>query len=475
MVYSISDYTPCQRNISASRQSETNDIHSTPALPSEHDSGCTQPTLLDRGLQDQFILTDGSTTSNRLLPFSGRLRPQNELVIRSGGILPQHLPIGLIPNVIQKLIRDKAAAVLILPRCNSWPIGVNADSRQIYERRTKIAISNNRTNQFKYNDGEQLYRLLAKSTNLSQIAIDTLIADQNIETFRKRGAGLTPLAQYIKEKGNSINDLLGINTGIEFVNALSWYNFRGRHKLQKRMKTMKMHYGIVLCKFSQLKDVNNFPFINTFSKGEGLQIQSKSRYPTIWNLQILFNYINTHQPLTSVEIPQTAMAMIVAFCAARMIEFVQMKVFEFVQELQSITFQTQTSKGMQIIKHTITFKKRICRYCPVKLLLSWTAQREKDSIMHDQIWHNLSKKASITPQYCSHQFTNIIRSAGIQYPYTGPTIRHAMLTCLRAAGATQPEINAFIRHAISSNVVDVYYNKPIERDLSALLILNEES
>ncbi|KAA6365847.1 MAG: hypothetical protein EZS28_038626, partial [Streblomastix strix] len=169
-----------------------------------------------------------------------------------------------------------------------------------------------------------------------------------------------------------------------------------------------------------------------------------------------------------------AMAMIVAFCAARMTELVQMKVSEIVQEQHSITLQTQMQKGKQIIKHTITFRKRIGRCCPVKTLLSWTAQREKYSIMHDQIWHNLSKKAPATPQYCSHQLTNITRRAGIKSQYSGPTIRHAMMTRLRAEGATNPEVNAFTSLAISSYVVDVYYNKHIERNQSALLILNEE-
>ncbi|KAA6361372.1 MAG: hypothetical protein EZS28_043101 [Streblomastix strix] len=68
----------------------------------------------------------------------------------------------------------------------------------------------------------------------------------------------------------------------------------------------------------------------------------------------------------------------------------------------------------------------------------------------------------------------IIRRAGITSPYTGPTIRHAMMTRLRAAGATQAEVNAFTRHAMASNVVDIYYNKPVERDLASKLILNEK-
>ncbi|KAA6311912.1 MAG: hypothetical protein EZS28_056027, partial [Streblomastix strix] len=185
--------------------------------------------------------------------------------------------------------------------------------------------------------GEQLYRQLAESTNLSQIAIDTLIADQNIEIWKKRRAGLTPLAKYTEEKGISIKDLLGIKPDIELVYALSWYKSRDRPKLQKQMKNMKMHCGVVLSQFSHKNDVNNSLLIKTFSNSERLQIQSKPRYPTIWNLQILFNYINTHQPLTSEEIQQTALAMIVAFCAARMTELVQMKVSEIVQEQLSIT------------------------------------------------------------------------------------------------------------------------------------------
>ncbi|KAA6377499.1 MAG: hypothetical protein EZS28_026973 [Streblomastix strix] len=136
MESSISDPTSYQKNISPHRQSQPNDIHRTPAWPLEHDSGCTQPTLLDRGLHDQPIPSDGSTTSNRLSPNSGRLRQQKEQVIRSvllsiqrqvgfhnkcheypleSGRTSITSPIGLIPKVILKLIRDKAAAVLILP------------------------------------------------------------------------------------------------------------------------------------------------------------------------------------------------------------------------------------------------------------------------------------------------------------------------------------------------------------------------
>ncbi|KAA6355776.1 MAG: hypothetical protein EZS28_048698, partial [Streblomastix strix] len=46
-----------------------------------------------------------------------------------------------------------------------------------------------------------------------------------------------------------------------------------------------------------------------------------------------------------------------------------------------------------------------------------------------------------------------------------------MMTKLRREGATQEEFNVYTRHAPGSNVVDVFYNKPVGRDLSALLLL----
>ncbi|KAA6315757.1 MAG: hypothetical protein EZS28_055369, partial [Streblomastix strix] len=70
--------------------------------------------------------------------------------------------------------------------------------------------------------------------------------------------------------------------------------------------------------------------------------------------------------------------------------------------------------------------------------------------------------------------TSTIRRAGISEPYTGPTIRHAMMTQRRNVGASQTEANAFTRHSLTSIVIDIYYNKPVDRDLASMLIENEE-
>jgi hypothetical protein len=67
----------------------------------------------------------------------------------------------------------------------------------------------------------------------------------------------------------------------------------------------------------------------------------------------------------------------------------------------------------------------------------------------------------------------ILDEIGIGKQYGGATIRHAMMSKLREAGASVEEVNTYTRHAPGSNVVDVYYNKPIGRELSNLLLLGE--
>ncbi|KAA6404257.1 MAG: hypothetical protein EZS28_000215 [Streblomastix strix] len=361
-------------------------------------------------------------------------------------LLLLHPPIGLIPKVILKIIRDQVETVLILPRCNTKTIRSSSNQRKDNERTLKTTTRNHRNGKHKYKEGEQLYRELAELTRLDSTAIDQLIASINPETWRKRRAGLTPLANYLKQNNIITSTLLDNKPDVELVNALAWHKDRGGPKLQKRMKNMKMHCGVVLSQFSQMNDINNSSLVKTYYKGQVLSIQSQPRFPTIWNLQILFSYINTQTPTTSEEIQQIAMAMIVAFCAARMTELVFMKQSEMIDNTHSISLKTQTSKGKQVVIHTITSEERSGICCPLPA----------------------------SSEYCSHQLTAIIRRAGITSPYTGPTIRHAMMTRLRAVGASQAEVNAFTRHAMTSNVVDNYYNKPVERDLASILIMNEK-
>ncbi|KAA6379161.1 MAG: hypothetical protein EZS28_025313 [Streblomastix strix] len=84
--------------------------------------------------------------------------------------------------------QEQISATLNTDSSNSRPIRISPDSREVHERRIEIPTRNNKADKDTQKDGEQLHKQLAESTNLSQIAIDTLIADQNIEIWRKRRA-----------------------------------------------------------------------------------------------------------------------------------------------------------------------------------------------------------------------------------------------------------------------------------------------
>ncbi|KAA6380259.1 MAG: putative reverse transcriptase [Streblomastix strix] len=361
-------------------------------------------------------------------------------------LLLLHPPIGLIPTIIQKTIGDQVETVLILPR---WCL---------YKYRTMLPPIQN---QITLGQSDQV-----------------LIKGMAMKELQKLLPGIMEMVKInTKKESYYIENLQNQQSNkpdVELVNALAWYQKRGGQKLQQRKKKMKMYCGDVLSQFSQMNDINNSSLVKTYSKGQGLLIQSKLRFPTICNLQILFNYINTQTSTTPEEIYQIAMAMIVAFYAARMTELVFMKQSEMIDDIHSLSLKTQTSKGKQVIIHIITFEEHSGICCPVKTLRKLIQQINIDGIPEDQIWYNHTKNSPASSEYCSHQLTAINRRAGITSPYTGPTIRHAMTTRLSAAGATQTEVNAFTRHAIASDVVDIYYNKPVERDLASMLILNEK-
>ncbi|KAA6372883.1 MAG: hypothetical protein EZS28_031593 [Streblomastix strix] len=150
---------------------------------------------------------------------------------------------------------------------------------------------------------------------------------------------------------------------------------------------------------------------------------------------------STQTSTTPEEIQQTTMAMIVAFCAACMTVLVFMKQSETIEvKHQRNGFNKETQKQFQKIKYGT-----ILQNIP-QLVQNITATNQQKSL------GELNQKSTHIEQL----------------------IRHAQTARLKAAGATQAEVNTFTRHAMTSNVVDIYYNKPVERDLASMLILNEK-
>ncbi|KAA6388975.1 MAG: hypothetical protein EZS28_015501 [Streblomastix strix] len=58
--------------------------------------------------------------------------------------------------------------------------------------------------------------------------------------------------------------------------------------------------------------------------------------------------------------------------------------------------------------------------------------------------------------------------------FAGSSVRHAIMTKMRKQGATQEEVNEATRHAPGSNACDIFYNKPVTRDLGTLILKDSE-
>ncbi|KAA6365122.1 MAG: hypothetical protein EZS28_039351 [Streblomastix strix] len=103
-------------------------------------------------------------------------------------------------------------------------------------------------------------------------------------------------------------------------------------------------------------------------------------------------------------------------------------------------------------------------------MINWLNDDECMKGIQDSVLYVQIKKRKMSPQDCSKCLRKIMNEVRIDQQYGGAIVRHAMITKLRKYGATQERVNAFTRYTPGSNVVDVYYNKPVGRDLSTLLL-----
>ncbi|KAA6384133.1 MAG: hypothetical protein EZS28_020344, partial [Streblomastix strix] len=230
------------------------------------------PTLLNEALHQinfQPTLDAFAHKTNKQLKRYCSPQEDNKAIARNALNIPWtsellllHPPIGLIPKVIQKMIRDQVEAVLILPR---WCL---------YKYRTMLPPIQN---QVTLGPSDQVLIKRKTMKELSKLPPGIM----EMRHGEKRRAGLTPLANYLKQNNINTSTLLGNKPDVELVNALAWYKERWGSKLQQRMKNMKMHCGVVLRQISQMNDINNSSLVKTYSKGQGLSIQSNPRFPTV--------------------------------------------------------------------------------------------------------------------------------------------------------------------------------------------------
>ncbi|KAA6395309.1 MAG: hypothetical protein EZS28_009159 [Streblomastix strix] len=137
------------------------------------------------------------------------------------------------------------------------------------------------------------------------------------------------------------------------------------------------------------------------------------------------------------------MSLFVTFSAAQMTELSRMLIGGInIDEVKTI-IKIKVKKSKKEIEYIVEVSRQKGKICPKKIM---------------------------SLQACSKCLRKIMNEVGIAQQYGLATIRHAVMIKFKKYGATQEDVNAFKRYAQGSNVVDVYYNKPVERDLSTLLL-----
>ncbi|KAA6361811.1 MAG: hypothetical protein EZS28_042662, partial [Streblomastix strix] len=291
------------------------------------------------------------------------------------------------------------------------------------------------------------------------------------ETWRKRRAGLTVLARYMKLNDITVQTLLGERPDIYVVNAMAWLNDLGGKNRKSNLIAMKTHTSVVLGQFSKMSNISDSPLIKQFTRCLNLNVDSKARYNIIWDIQKLFDHISNSTFSTPEEIQMKAMALLVSFSAARMTELSRMTMKDLDNSQKNkMIIATTIKKGSKVRNETITLNRLESQLCPVDALRIWIQTRMKINIQEESIFWDFKRQTAPSSHYCSQTLTTILRQFGIESPFNGPSIRHATMTKLRASGASVLEVNAFSRHILTSTVVDAFYYRPIQRDLGTLLI-----
>ncbi|KAA6404221.1 MAG: hypothetical protein EZS28_000241 [Streblomastix strix] len=73
-----------------------------------------------------------------------------------------------------------------------------------------------------------------------------------------------------------------------------------------------------------MKEVANSPLIKFFVKEYQLNYETEPKYETIWEIFVLFNFVNKWKSHSNSDVQVKAIALLVAFSAVRMTELAKM-------------------------------------------------------------------------------------------------------------------------------------------------------
>ncbi|KAA6355653.1 MAG: hypothetical protein EZS28_048821 [Streblomastix strix] len=104
----------------------------------------------------------------------------------------------------------------------------------------------------------------------------------------------------------------------------------------------------------------------------------------------------------------------------------------------------------------------------------WLNANECTKEMNQGIWFDYNKSRILGRIGFSKELRKLLDEIGINQEFAGLSVRHAMMTKMRKEGTTQVEVNEATRYAPGSNSCDIFYYKPMTRDLGAIILKNSE-
>ncbi|KAA6369836.1 MAG: hypothetical protein EZS28_034637, partial [Streblomastix strix] len=273
--------------------------------------------------------------------------------------------------------------------------------------------------------------------HLSGVTDDTIfqtLCTISFEIWKKRRTGLTYLVDYIETNLIDIELLLGESPDIQIVNVLAQVAKQGGGKMFSKMKVLKTHSCIVCSQLSKIKDDANSPLFKSFVKEYQFNYEAKPKYETVWEISALFYFINNWNTQSNDDVQVKAMALLVAFSAARMIELARMVLEDICYIGEQMQIQVLPKKCGILWNDTIKLNPRHCKCCPIEGLQIWILIRQSISSESTSLRWNFTKRTDATSQNCSKLMSILLRMADIPSTYSGPSIRHSMMTRLKQSG-----------------------------------------
>ncbi|KAA6364646.1 MAG: hypothetical protein EZS28_039827, partial [Streblomastix strix] len=307
----------------------------------------------------------------------------------------------------------------------------------------------------KHAAGEELFRRMAGRVGLDGEAMNNMNESSSMETWRKRRIGLHVFCVYMEENNMELEEVFKASPDVILSNALSWREKKGGKGALEEMRKLKTHMGILLSMFSDMRDVASSPMVQAIIKRLKLERPNKAKYPTVQNInQLLICIANSEMKHGRLQM-RKVVALLVAFSGAKMMELaaIQKKGHYGFWGRDYSQYNNQEEQKVENKKDYIKNK-------------GWTVlSGESDERM---------VKKELASIGCSKELRKILDYAEVDGCYASSTVRYAMMTKLRGEGASLEEVNDFTGHALWSGIMYVFYNKPIARDIGALILEDSE-